>query len=533
MPNSQAIVPYQPQPPAPYYPPYQPPIIYTGGGKSGNTALTLGIVVLALVGGGFALWYVLRSKGKGQVRLVVTPVNEEVEPGEEAQVSVDITNIGKDTISPRLRLDLKKGLTWQEGTWTDVGELEPEDTTTITLSRTVPSDWTVGAINAQIVMEGTNGEIWSGQVFSIPAAAPGQGVHVDRDASHITNTSQEVAAGESIGFEIHWANNTNAPKNVQWLIQIRNSGIAQYSGHQVSKTETLPANSGDKTTALSIAVPGDWDGDTVNLRVLITGGDDTGDDKIFESPPDFYILPKGEPPTSYTIDSAAVVGDILAGGIATVEVNITNNTIGTLKKSFVLGMTSPVVIVGTTKSVNIPTGSSQFTLTLNVPSTPGATTVTLVIKDVTVASNPIKVWESEEPIIVIGYSQLSPLKDGLGNTYLLVSKTPTDGKVAIGGALSVTLGVYHIGAAQSYKFGTYIKAPQSNGDAGYWIQGTFQLPQDTTKTKRTVTIPGTLHTTLASGRKIDIYNAVCETSQVLATSGMLIGDPDSDVFTVK
>lgn len=515
MPNGSKLpVPYQ-QPP-PYYPPYQPPIIYTtGGGKSGgNTALTLGIVAITLVGGGLAIWYVLKGKGSDAARtldsfdLSFDIVDSTIAQGTPMQVTITITNKTNKDLTPSFKMDIKGvgNLFWNKGSMESI-TIAANSTETLTLERQAPS-WT-GAVYAQIVLQGTTAPCWNndgGVAFTItPGSGPGSGFAIDRDASGWENTTVDV--GQPFAFIVHWQTGAT-PIQVKWNAAFRETsiGVHRYEDHQIDKNELLPANTSSTTrllTPLSNAAGATYDG-----RVVVNPADNTGQTAIFEDSDCLHVQEGGELPSGYTIDAMTPVGGTVlhAGGKATVKVDITNNgTSPITNKSFRLDLLiKGTLITGTPKTVTIPVGSSFFqVLSGALPTTlnDASYTIRAKLQDITVSSNIIVLIDDTTTFTAIGDSYLA----NIGGESLVDSMIPTDRLVSRAGGTPLTFNMRykHRGSSKNYKCGVWIK---DNGvDGGYWLQKTFTTTESPVWENGLVALTGTFRATpqLHTGQDIE------------------------------
>lgn len=75
--------------------------------------------------------------------------------GGEIRTTVTLTNVGEESIAPRLRVSIKDGRTWIEGEWFRTEVIEPRASATLDVWRDVPANWAAGwAVTVRLDIEG-------------------------------------------------------------------------------------------------------------------------------------------------------------------------------------------------------------------------------------------------------------------------------------------------------------------------------------------------------------------------------------------
>lgn len=572
MPNGSNLpVPYQP--PAPYYPPYQPPIIYTtGGGKSsGNTALTLGIVAITLVGGGLAIWWVLKGNKKTIVNLkdytiVVTKLTPSIPKGGTAQIKVDITNKTADTLAPTLRFDMwpsSWGHTPIEGEPVSVGDIEAGETVSTTISYELPSDWGSGStLNSQLMLIGLEAPIWTSTFTVTPE---GQVISIDPTAEGVEAINPRIVVGSRATAKVNATiNNLTAvpvPRSFRLDLKKGSDALNPAPGWNNGTPKAFTLQPGPNTLLLeSIPVPADWgtSNSPVAVKIMDMGqtaifwGDLGGSDayRIFE-------LVGTEAQAFLKVTSPLLAGFakkcVAVGEAFSYSFSVQNTGTAPISADFIVGWrtqgyTDRYTELSTTKS--IPVGVSTQTVKSKVTTQTWSGNIVdlrvLVRKGASIiVTNDQGDATSEDGVSTdiiyegdkVGYIGPSQLIMASGESFV-DSMVPADRRVLkTGQAVSFNMRFNHIGPAKNYKVGVWVKTNEGT-TGGYWIgPATFNCLEHTAVTLLETTLAGQFRaTTLKAGTIIDCLFAFMEATVIPAdppqTQQFLFLNHDS-ILTVK
>lgn len=245
-------------------------IIFKGGGiasKIGTAAVAVGAITIA----GVLIWrFWPREKDvTGAMETEVTPWQSNAAAGTAITITVDVTNIGEEVISPRLRFDIKKGT---GGTTTvnenpdgfqPLGEIGPGETVTKDLSMVIPANWGVGSvIYGRLVCAGHEGTLWTGQVAVIVSAS--DYVHIiAANAAGLLNKC--AAVGQTFSYRFTVRNSSDVQQNMVYTVGFRSQGFAeQYQ----EKDNIVTIDPGDnQITVSSLAAPSSESGHIMDFRV--------------------------------------------------------------------------------------------------------------------------------------------------------------------------------------------------------------------------------------------------------------------------
>ena len=307
MANGKAIVPYQPPQPPANYPSYQPPIIYQMGGSgksSGNTALTLGIVAITLVGGGLALWWVFKGKAargtnSADIELAVESLQTTVAAGSPVKVSVSVTNISDKAIHPSLQFSIKHGTSGSvtvndTSPFVDFGEIEPDDVVTKEMAYIVPGNWAGGwEIYGRLVLDGTRGTVYN-ELIATVSGAPGPNPSLGQlEIQSVEAINKYVSQNEKPGVTIVVVNKTGLALTKNFRLDIRTTANYAEPDHLL---DPWPPG---QTTIVTKWLSGYWN----PLSLLPT-----------TAPQEFEIYSNPMPSAYYSVAEDAVAAKIIIQG---------------------------------------------------------------------------------------------------------------------------------------------------------------------------------------------------------------------------
>ncbi len=276
-------------------------IIYKGGGLASKIG-TVAVAVGALAITGVLIWklWPRDEDVTGAMQVEVTPGQSNAAAGTAITVTVDVTNIGEEVISPRLRFDIKKGT---GGTTTvnenpdgfqPFGEIDPGETVTRELSIVIPANWGVGSIvYGRLVCAGHEGTIWTNQVAVVVSTS--DYVHIiAANAAGLLNKCARVGQTFSYRFIVH--NSSDVQQNVVYTVGFRSQDPGIF---YIEKDNPVALDPGDnEVTVLSPTSPSSLSGDIIDFRVrmgntLVYEGDSVayiGDSKLYAYSNESFVI---------------------------------------------------------------------------------------------------------------------------------------------------------------------------------------------------------------------------------------------------
>lgn len=516
-----------------------PSTIIVGGGKSNPWPWIIGgaLGVGLLIGGGILLYKKIFGSEdiSGDIELAVESLQETIAAGDEVAVNVSVTNIGEDTIEPRIRFDLKQGT---GGTTTvnenpdgfiSFSEIESGETVTKQMSMTVPADWTAGTvIYGRLVLSGHEGTVWTDQVARIPTAADLQIINVEA-------VNSMVATGDVAQVDLTVNNPNSTAITIGLALDLKK--IASGSTWTPAPSESgdftiVTFQPGQSTVRLdSYDIPADWGGVSVAARIMgryLSGsiwtskfyfwGDTSGSNayRIFtitETEAQAYLY------ISSDLSEGLVAKCSPVGTPFEYEISYNNTGSQAIEADFVFGLRTQALIgtyVEKSTKKTIQPGSGSFIIK---SITPGSSwdgnllDVRILVRhgaNIVVNSQgetddtggyPSDIIYEGDKVVYAGSSQIK----AYSSESFIIRQVPADRLVTNGQSISFTLGVKHIGPAKVYKAGCYIKT-----EAPYWIAKAFTAPESIEWEDLEITVPGKFISNLSSGRVIDELMAFME-----------------------
>lgn len=253
--------------------PYRPPAVIYAGGKTRVLPLVVGGLAAGVVVAGM-VWYATRGAKVEVLRdydVSVEIVNPIVPRGGLAQIDVTITNKSSETQNPILRMDMWGTGIFEspiEGAPQSVGDMDPGETVTVTVSYTLPGTWGPGKqLNAQLILYGVSGPVWTvSAAFAIQSDNGDTGI-LELMGVDAVNPSLIVGKTQNAEIEVVVVNNTTS--NLLRTFRLDLKGENKATWHEGSdKLVSLPA--GEITTfRLSCSVPIDWTEDQTPIAIKI------------------------------------------------------------------------------------------------------------------------------------------------------------------------------------------------------------------------------------------------------------------------
>ena len=240
----------------------------------GGTASTIAKGLLALAGltiAGVVIYKIWpREKDvTGSMDLEVTPGQTTVAPGTVVMVTVAVTNIGEEAISPRLRFDLKAGTggltTVNENPdgFQPFGDIEPGETVTKEMSMTVPANWSAGTIvYGRLVCAGHEGTLWTNQVATVISTQD----YVETITATLAGLEKKcVDVGQRFTYSFQVYNSSNSPLSVTYTVGFRSQGFAEQ--YQEKDNIVVLSPGANNVKVYSLAAPASESGHIIDFRV--------------------------------------------------------------------------------------------------------------------------------------------------------------------------------------------------------------------------------------------------------------------------